>query len=199
MTNLRRKFSRPTGERRYKKLFLISTEGQLTEPDYFSFFNHTNSVVKVNCLKSGSNSSPQKVLKRLTESIQKEGLLSSDEAWVVIDKDMWTEVQINNIVKWTKESENYHLALSNPSFEYWLLLHFEDGNGVTSGRVCNERLNHYLPNYDKGVDVRKLSIEMIQNAVRRAKARNYPESMDWPRSFGQTTVYRLLENILHVQ
>ncbi len=37
MTNLRRKFSRPTGERRYKKLFLISTEGQLTEPDYFSF------------------------------------------------------------------------------------------------------------------------------------------------------------------
>lgn len=62
MTNPRRKFSRPTGERRYKKLFLISTEGQLTEPDYFSFFNHTNSVVKVNCLKSGSKSSPQKVL-----------------------------------------------------------------------------------------------------------------------------------------
>lgn len=199
MTNTRRRFSRPTGEQRYKKLFLIATEGRLTEPNYFSFFNYKNSVVKVNCLKSGSNSSPQKVLKRVTDTIQKEGLLSSDEAWVVIDKDMWTEVQINKIVEWTKESDNFNLALSNPSFEFWLLLHFEDGNGVTSGRVCIERLKHYLPNYDKGVDVRKLSNEMIQNAVRRAKARYKLESMDWPRNFGQTTVYRLLENILHVQ
>jgi hypothetical protein len=199
MTNPRRKFSRPTGERRYKKLFLISTEGQLTEPDYFSFFNHTNSVVKVNCLKNGSKSSPQKVLQRLTENIQKEGLLASDEAWVVIDKDMWTEEQINKIVEWTKESGNFNLALSNPNFEYWLLLHFEDGNGINSSRVCVDRLKQYLPKYAKGVEVRKLSYEMIQIAVKRAKAKNNPVTLDWPRSFGQTTVYRLVENILNVQ
>ena len=32
-------FQRPFGERRYRKLFVIATEGVKTEPQYFAAFN----------------------------------------------------------------------------------------------------------------------------------------------------------------
>jgi hypothetical protein len=76
----RRKFQRPLGERRYRKLFVIAVEGVKTEPQYF--------------------------------------------------------------------------ALSNPKFEYWLLLHFNDGTGIASSRDCSDRLKRHLPGYDKGIDAR---------------------------------------------
>lgn len=41
MVAQRRKFQRPLGERRYKKLFLIAAEGIKTEPIYFGLFNTT--------------------------------------------------------------------------------------------------------------------------------------------------------------
>lgn len=34
-----RTFQRPLGERRYKKLFVVSVEGSKTEPQYFAIFN----------------------------------------------------------------------------------------------------------------------------------------------------------------
>lgn len=36
MQKKRRSFQRPLGERRYKKLFIVSVEGFKTEPQYFA-------------------------------------------------------------------------------------------------------------------------------------------------------------------
>lgn len=36
----RRSFSRPLGERRYRKLFLVAVEGSKTEPQYFAMLTH---------------------------------------------------------------------------------------------------------------------------------------------------------------
>jgi hypothetical protein len=84
--------------------------------------------------------------------------------------------------------------LSNPKFEYWLLLHFEDGNGVGTSRECTDRLIAHLPNYQKGsVDTRKL-LAGVNDAVERAKRRDNPKCVDWPKMTG-TTVYRLVEKI----
>ena len=86
--------------------------------------------------------------------------------------------------------------VSNPKFEYWLLLHFEDGTRITSSRNCSERLKGYMPGYDKGIDPQKITRDMIDNAVKRARQRDNPPCIDWPRSIGVTTVYKLIENIL---
>jgi len=40
-----RTFQRPLGERRYKKLFVISVEGSKTEPQYFAIFNQPQSII----------------------------------------------------------------------------------------------------------------------------------------------------------
>jgi len=191
----RRKFQRTLGELRYRKLFFIAAEGSKTEPQYFAIFNNMNLVIHVNCLKSKHDNSPSHVLRRMKDFLKENELRNSDEAWLVVDKDQWTDEQIAELYSWSRQDDNYGFALSNPKFEYWLLLHFEDGSGIGSSRECSERLNRYLPDYSKGIDKRKITPSMIGNAVLRAKTHDTPPCSDWPRAAG-TTVYRLVEKLL---
>jgi len=196
MSNRRRKFQRPPGERRYRKIFVLALEGVKTERQYFAIFNDQHSTVYVNCLKGGHDSSPPQVLDRLRNYLDQKDLMSSDEAWLVVDKDQWTNEQLNQLNNWAQEKENFGLAVSNPKFEYWLLLHFEDGNGIASPQDCSNRLKKHIPGYDKGLKSQKIKRNRIDQAVRRARRRDNPPCADWPRAMGGTTVYRLVENIL---
>ncbi len=191
----RRRFERPIGERRYRKFFILAVEGTNTEPQYFSFFNSENSVINVKCLKGNKASSPPQVLKRMEEHLKRKGLKQTDEAWLVVDKDQWTDDQLKQLYRWSKKKSNYGFALSNPKFEYWLLLHFEDCNGVSSSRTCSDKLEKYLPNYRKNIDVRKITESMIMDAIRRSRNKDNPPCSDWPRKYG-TTIYILVESIL---
>ncbi|MBF0245692.1 MAG: RloB domain-containing protein [Planctomycetes bacterium] len=192
----RRKFQRPLGERRYRKLFVLAVEGVKTEPHYFAIFNDQHSVIRVNCLKGNHDSSPLQVLKRMEDHLKQEALRASDEAWLVVDKDQWTDEQLAQLHAWSLGHDNYGFALSNPKFEYWLLLHFEDGTAIGSSRECSDRLKRHAPDYDKGIDVRKITRDRIDDAICRARVRNNPPCVDWPRALGGTTVYKLVENIL---
>lgn len=192
----RRAFQRPLGERRYRKLFVIAAEGVKTEPHYFAIFNGQQSVIMVKCLKGRNDSAPRHVLKRMEQYLRQQTLRAADEAWLVVDRDQWTDEQLAQLHSWTQEHANYGLALSNPNFEYWLLLHFEDGTGMKSIQDCIDRLKRYLPDYDKDIDARKITRQGIEEAVRRARLRDNPPCPDWPRAFGGSTVYRLIENIL---
>lgn len=195
MPSKRRRLKRPLGQRRYRKMFIIATEGDKTEPQYFAIFNNQNSVIRTRCLKADRDSSPPQVLKRMEKHIRDEGLKNEDEAWLVVDRDQWTDEQLKQLHEWSQGSVNYGFALSNPKFEYWLLLHFEDGAGIGSPRECSDRLKRHMPDYDKGIDCRKISPTMIENAIHRAKERDNPRCADWPRSIGGTTVYRLVEKL----
>ena len=123
----------------------------------------------------------------MRKHLRKEALKASDEAWLVVDKDQWTDDQLAQLRAWVEERDNYGFALSDPKFEYWLLLHFEDGAGITSSSNCNDRLKRHLPNYAKSLDARKFTHDMIKDAIRRARQRTAPPC---------TTVYKLVENIL---
>jgi hypothetical protein len=141
---------------------VVAVEGAKTEPQYFNIFNDHNSVVHLKCLNSKHKSAAHQILKRITEFIQHEGLRKSDEAWLVVDKDDTPDDKLEHLFQWSSSKDNYGLALSNPKFEFWLLLHFEDGSGITSARDCSNRLNAHLPDYDKGIDVRSKKTEMLK-------------------------------------
>lgn len=128
--------------------------------------------------------------------IQVKPLRPGDEAWIVVDRDNWPEKPLDRIEEWAKSSEQYGLALSNPNFEYWLLLHFEDGFNIKSPRDCLSRLQSNIPDYDKGIDPRHYSLERTHEAVRRAELRDQPRCEGWPRRLGTTTVYILVERLL---
>jgi hypothetical protein len=196
MPQCRRKFNRPLGERRYRKLFVISSEGTKTEPRYFELVNQSiNSGVLVKTIKDRRyDSSPSQVLKRMKEYLKNESTQGPYEAWLVVDKDRWQDRQLDELLRWSRQKDHYGLALSNPAFEYWLLLHFEDGDNIRSSRECSERLKRHLPGYDKGIDARKITRERIEAAIERAQKRDTPPCDDWPRHTG-STVYRLVANI----
>ena len=112
-----------------------------------------------------------------------------------MDRDHWQPADLQTLFLWSNQNPRYGFALSNPKFEYWLLLHFEDGSGITSSRQCQERLETYLPNYEKGnLENRKLETG-IRNAISRAKAKDSPPCVNWPTNRG-TTVYRLVEKLI---
>ena len=198
MARNRRRFRRATGRRRYRKLFVIATEGIKTEPSYFAIFND-HSVVHVHCVKRDRGSAPAQVLRDMERYLERQQIVETAEAWLVVDKDQWTYAQLAELHRWSQGADNRGLALSNPRFEYWLLLHFEDGAGISSSQECSRRLRRHLPDYDKSVDHRKFSRDMIVKAVERAKARDSPPCRDWPREPWRTTVYRLVSNILQSQ
>ncbi len=196
MPQKRRTFQRLLGNRRYKKLFIISVEGSKTEPQYFALFNESESIVLVKCLKGkGTDSAPTHVLKRIESYLRKESLKKTDEAWIVVDKDNWTEDQLQKLLGWAKKSTNYGFALSNPNFEYWLLLHFEEGSGLTNSEECLTRLKKYLPNYNKEIDPKKIPFDLIYRAIARAKQKDRTPT-NLPQIW-RTTVYKLVDKILN--
>jgi hypothetical protein len=137
-------------------------------------------------------------LKRVQEYVASEDLHKKDEVWVVVDKDSWKEEHLVELHRWAQTKSHYGFALSNPKFEYWLLLHFDKGDRVTSSDGCDKRLAKHLPLYDKHIPSQHFTIDRIQSAVERAKKRDTPPCPDWPRTTG-TTVYRLVEKILQEQ
>lgn len=194
MPRRRRIFQRPLGKRRYRTLFVIATEGDRTEPQYFGMFNTAETFVHVECLRSRHESTPAQVLTRMKNYIQDKGLKPGDEAWLVVDKDQWSDEQLAELHQWSTTKGSYGLAVSNPKFEYWLLLHFEDGDGISSPQDCMRRLSRHLPGYDKGrLAVARIS-PGIASAVERARRKDTPACLDWPRAVG-TTVYRLVEKL----
>lgn len=191
---MKSRFSRPQGQRRYKRMFVIVAEGTVTEQEYFDLLNE-GSIIHINCLRNQRNLSPKAALSRIRDYVRKECLRKTDEAWVVVDKDSWQEEHFTALQVWAQSRNNFGFALSNPKFEYWLLLHFEEAKGVTTSADCNKRISKHLQGYNKHIESRHFPFEKIQSAVERAKKRDTPPCADWPRKPG-TTVYRLVEKIL---
>jgi len=191
----RRKFRRPLGERRYRKMFVIATEGAKTEPEYFSILQQIVGNVTVKCLTRDNKSAPRTVLNRMKEYLHDESLRDEDEAWLVVDRDNWKNGQLAQLYNWSKEHNNYGLAVSNPNFELWLLFHFDEASGITTAQKCSTRLKRYLSDYKKDIGKQTITKDMVLRAISRAKERDNPPCHDWPRTTG-TTVYRLVERIL---
>ena len=65
------RFNRPKGERRYKKLFFIATEGAKTEPQYINVVRrYHQSDVHIEHVRVGDKSAPLEILKHLKDSLR---------------------------------------------------------------------------------------------------------------------------------
>lgn len=189
------RLKRTSGRKRYKRRFILATEGAKTEPLYFQLFDSDSTSLHIEWLKSKDRSAPSHVLKRMRRRITRESLRKTDSAWLVVDKDQWTDEQLRELYEWSKQNTKYGLAVSNPKFEYWLLLHFEDGNGLISPRTCEERLKRYMPDYDKSTGIQQ-AWDGVKDAIARAKQKEESaKPKPWPQSKG-STVYKLAEKLL---
>ena len=194
MPNKRRTFKRRPPFRSYRRLFVVATEGAKTEPAYFEMFNSHQSTIHIKILSAKKHdTAPPRILKRAEEFVKEKGFQKKDEIWLVLDRDQWTEEQLTQVLQGCKRTA-FNLAVSNPQFEYWLLLHFENGGGVSGSRDCIQRLKRYLPNFEKcHLEIQKIE-KGIPDAIKRAEEKDKPPCDDWPRTNG-TTVYRLVKKL----
>lgn len=149
---------------------------------------------------------------------------SEDEFWLIMDIDDHTNASIidddgvSNLDKWNFvlsqcQEKKYQCAVSNPFFELWLLIHFDDINdddrkfAVTDlhpyqpTNHFKERLRNLgVPLKDKHIrpeDFSKYNKNKINDAISRAEALDSKSKCDYPTDLG-STVYRLLKSIAEI-
>lgn len=189
------RFTRQNGSRPYRRIILIASEGRVTEPIYFQAVQNLVENVDIRCVSASRQSSPFHILKRMKSALGELTTFSrKDSAWIVADRDLWTNEQLCLLYEWADKAPNRGVAISNPAFECWLLLHFEEKN-FDSHAKYTERLRQHIPDYDKKFAPSLITIEAVRAACQRAKSRDNPPCMKYPELPGRSTVYRLIEDI----
>lgn len=94
-----------------------------------------------------------------------------DEIWAVYDGDEHRERDLAN---WNAAlngaGKKVKLAISNPSFEAWYLLHFQDQNAPLHRDVARRLLKAYLPDYKKSNVLWPDPLQArLETAIQRAK------------------------------
>jgi len=203
----KRDFRRVSNIRNVKKIFVIATEGEKTEPIYFNDLKALlrNPIVYVAVLeRQSSASSPNHVLNELDKFKSHFELKSDDELWILIDKDNWGNRNLS-ITAAQCVQKKYHLAVSNPCFEVWLLLHLRDISRCKTDKIkaLSENKNRDLEKeircvcgyYNKSNPDTSKFLPNINTAIKRAKKLDINPQHRWTNSIS-TRVYRLAEKII---
>ncbi len=180
-------------------LIVIASEDKYAVRQYFEFFRSTKIQFKVLETDDGK-SAPEHVLARLDEYMKEYDIGAGDEFWLVCDCDHWIKHgHIKNLAKVIQlcRQKGIDVALSNPCFELWLLLHFEEfppEAKLTCAEV-EKRLRKAAGSYDK-TKVYNLPIDMdaVKAAAKRS-ADNQKASSEIPDRT-QTTVHLIIQHLL---
>ena len=178
------------------RIFVIAVEGEKTEAQYFPLFENRRIHIEVLAAGPDGLSAPKYVLERLAQSEEKYDLGPDDERWLVADVDRQHGQFLDEVTQVARES-GYGIAFSNPCFELWLLLHFQ--NADSSDADCQavvQRLRRYTDGYHKAnINLRVYTTEKIREAVGRARALSGERDLRWP-DFPGTHLFKVIEKIL---
>jgi len=192
-------------QHRDARIFVIATEGAVTEPAYFRGLQEREVIdrarVHIEVIatpREEGSSAPKHVLGRLASFASRYRLLEGlDELWLVLDVDRWPAQQLSEVAQEATQ-RHYDLAVSNPCFELWLLLHVADAPaGVHSSAACEVELHRVLGTYNKArpdlaTFARRSAVEA---AITRARALDPDDASRWPHETG-SHVYRLAARLL---
>jgi hypothetical protein len=192
----RRSFARgPAAYRRGKprfqpsgKAFLIVTEGEKTEPNYLKALRNRLQLnaAEVEILHP-EGTDPITLTNKAIElrdvrkkEAERGGAIAYDEVWVVFDLEKPNDRrrELADKAMTMKEAAGIQFAISDPAFEFWLLLHeeyttspFADCNAVI------QRLKKHWSGYSKGQTLPAEFLKKMPTAVQHAqRCREYHET-----------------------
>ena len=192
------------------RFFVVAAEDTYAPDQYFAGLAFPRvKVLVIPTVGESGLSAPIHVVTRLKEASellrQKEEIQADDEFWVMLDTDH--HFQPNHIagtiqaLKLAREA-GFFLAVSNPCFELWLLLHHEElSPEVEFAKPADveARLRQVLGGYNKtSIKAEQFPFSSVPDAIRRARAlESNPDDPVglWPASIG-TPVYRLMERVM---
>ena len=202
MAKLRKEYNPDKASRRKRRpIIYIICEGKETETLYFKNFRSRNCLVDTVPISS-KHKAAEHLVKHAKSLISQADYYpkDGDQLWCVFDRDDNKDHELQAAVNYAQK-QNYRIAYSNPSFEYWYLLHFEKRNGyLKDADAVIEILKNrgYLAGYEKSNDVYAELYEHQGKAVQRAKERVEQLEKDKVTviscdSNPVTTVYELVE------
>lgn len=149
---------------------LIVAEGEVSEPQYFEFVKSELSAFGVNVKCIPGKVDPLKLVRKAL--VLRDAEISDygkaggfDEVWVAMDVD--THETLTAALKLANDEE-VHVALSNPCFELWLLLHLKHHAQHTLSKPMTSLWQKESGLGDKSIDS-KLLRGRFDEAESRAK------------------------------
>ena len=155
-----------------ERVIIISCEGSNTEPEYFETIKEKLSeyipvILEIKIVPKPSNASePQNVVSNLENYIIQYDYKSDyDEMWVVWDREKVPERKENILKMFPKcREKNYNIAITNPLFEFWLLLHVTD-----ISEYDNEDLYNNMPVNSRRKFLDKELSNILENGYNKKK------------------------------
>jgi hypothetical protein len=181
---------------------LVVCEGKVTEPSYFREMAREERA-RIEVIVKEDGGGPKTIveraalLKKEAENQAKklrDDFLKYDEVWCVFDID--AHPKIPDALQQVR-AHHLALAISNPCFELWILLHFQDQHGHIERGLAQKHCKGHIRGYKKHVSFQSLAANYAE-AVRRATNLEV-----WQRQQGRTPpdanpstgVHRLTERI----
>lgn len=138
-------------------------EGEKTKPKYSRALKKdlrlgsvTIRVVKGDC--------------RRTVKVAAEDSDEYDQGWCVFDTEALGNKDVVREAVEKAGTGNLYLAVSNPAFEYWFLLHFKDTNRpFQDARAVIDALRRHFPEYEKNSDAYSVLKEHTDTAISNAE------------------------------
>jgi hypothetical protein len=197
----------PTSELRRRKpsreprpRILIVCEGRRTEPSYFRALRvQFRAVVELEV--EPGETTPRKLVRRAMAMKQEaefdarsqgDRFLRYDEVWCVFDID---EHPYLADASQQAQAHGIGLAISNPCFELWALLHFQEQSAFIRGKAARDRLKKHLPDYQKILPFELLEPHYAAAVSRARELDRRCEAAGCPGGNPSTGVYRLTERI----
>ena len=203
----RRSFIRPSGFRD-ASIIGIACEGDVTEYRYFEEFKERYtefpSRIHIELIKrqEATQSAPEYVIASI-DAFKKSKAGPDDEFWAVIDYDRWGDKKMSEIIQQAFQ-KGYHVAVSRPCFEAWLLLHWIPKSDITEAMLldfnkksCKEiasEIRKIQGHYKKDLNDVVEYVERAEIAIENARSLDVNPVDRWPRTFG-SRVYQLCERI----
>jgi hypothetical protein len=186
--------------REVKRRILIVCEGKVTERHYFNDLRHLmRSLVELDLDPGGI---PKTLVERAVELKKaadrdakrgKDQNLKYDVAWCVFDVD-----EHPYLVEAQQQARDngIKVAISNPCFELWALLHFQDQSAHIQRLEVRRLRRDHMPRYEKRLPVEAL-MATYGDAVRRSVAlEQWHHTRDTDGDNPSTGVHRLTEEII---
>lgn len=183
----RKQLERKQGRRASYDRILIVSEGSKTEPNYFreirtAYRLHT---ANVEVQPSALGTAPIQVV-RYAKSLFEDGDRSRqiqprafEQVYTVFDRDEHSsyfdalklaESLDGKLRNDNKQAVRFQAVASVPSFELWLLLHYEDVQSPIHRDEVMRRLRQHIPGYEKGaVQAFAITRDRLEVAMQRAQ------------------------------
>jgi hypothetical protein len=177
-----------------RPLLLIVCEGASTEPSYFGELKRRARLLSIDIeVREGRGGSTLSIVEYARQLARRD---EYDEIWCVIDTEILATNAAFAPAVAAAERSRIRLAVSNPAFEYWYLLHFEetDRGFASVNQLIGYLKTVCLPDYVKRAGYTPPIFDQTDVAVRRAKRllRRHATQAD-PFPHPSTTVYELVK------